>query len=148
MQTLVSDNGHTQRTLGHGLMVLFYKCVSKHAKHVFFIASLHGQFSHYAQHRRMALSKLNEVMQLAYRPDALRLPEAMHAQVWEGTGVDEVITEKAIVSAANDDGIDDLAKRVVDVSPQWSRYAPLEEMIKDVAVWIRSQRAHYLEAAA
>ena len=147
MQTLVSDNGYAHRPWSHGLMVLFFKCVSKHAKHVFFIASLHGQFSHYAKHRRMAIGKLNQVMQLAYRPDALRFPEALHAQVWQGTGVDEVLTESAIVNAVTDAEVTSLASKVVNVSPLWCRYADMAEMIKDTAMWVRSQHQHFLEAA-
>jgi len=147
MQTLVSAHGLTQRSFGHSLMVLFYKCVSKHAKHVFFIASLHGQFSQLAEHRRMAIGKLNQVMQLAYRPDALRFPEAVHAQVWQGTGIEDVLTEAAVINAVDDSTVIALARQVVSVAPRWARYASTNEMIDDTAAWIRSQHDHYRHAA-
>jgi hypothetical protein len=133
--------------MGQTVLALFYKCVSKHAKHVFFIASLHGQYSHYAQHRRMAVEKLNEVIDLAFRPEALHFPIALHAKVWKDTGVDQILTETAIVNAVTEAEVRTLATKVVQISPRWSRYGTEEEMIKDTAAWIRSQHQHYLEAA-
>lgn len=147
MRTAVSDNGNTHSTIGQGLLVFFYKCVSKHAKHVIFIASLHGQFNHYAKTRRMAVDKLNKVIDLAYRPDALQFPEKLHARVWDGTGVNEILTETAVAHADNEDAVLELAAKVVNISPPWSRYASTEEMVKDTAEWIRSQHDHMREAA-
>lgn len=145
-RTQVSSHGNTPFSFGQFFMALLLKCVSKHARHVFFIASLHSQFSEYANHRRMALSKLNEAMRLAHREEALSFPEAMRGRVWDGTGLEEILTEQAVVKAANDEAVTLLARKVVDISPRWSRYGKLDEMIQDTADWIRSQRDHLLNA--
>lgn len=147
MRTAVSVNGNAHSNVGQGLLVFFYKCVSKHAKHVIFIASLHGQFNHYAKSRRMAVDKLNKVIDLAYRPSALEFPEKLHARVWNGTGVNEIATEEAIVNADSEEAVLNLATKIVDISPSWSRYASKEEMVNDTAEWIRSQHDHIREAA-
>lgn len=143
MRTLVSDNGSTRPTIGQLLTVLFYKfLLSKHGKHVFFIASLYGQFNHYANQRDGAIEKFNEAMRLAHRGDAMRLPMAMRGRVWDGTGIDQVLTEHALIEAQDEDQLRSLARKVIEVSMRWTRYAPLNEMTDDVTEYLRNQRDH------
>lgn len=128
-------SGHGPQTrLGfrdHATIFLF-KRVSKHAQRIFFLASLGGQFNHYATQRRMAMVKLNEAMQLSYREDAIKLPMYLSQRVWGRTGLEDILTEEALEAATSPADMENLAGRVVDISPTWAHYAPREEMIGDV----------------
>lgn len=149
MRTLVSDNGimHSPRlSLGQLLMIVLFKCSSKHARHVFFIASLVGQFNHYAKHRQMAMQKLNAAMQLAFREGATSLPMAMGSRVWGGTGLDTILTETALTQAKTDDELRGLAQRVIGICPKLLSYASAEEMTKDLLDLLRAQREQIGEA--
>lgn len=150
MTRAIADDVQPRFSIGQGLLALYGKIASKHAKHVFFIASLHAQYNHYNQHRQMAAmatKKLNEVIDLAYRPDALDLPAMLHDKMWGKTGLENVLTEAAIVNATSDDEVATLARNVVHISPRWSRYGTEAEMVEDTSTWIRSQHQHLLEAA-
>lgn len=150
MTRAIADDTPRRFSLSQGLLTLLGKITSKHAKHVFFIASLHAQYNHYNQHREiaaMAAKKLNEVIDLAYRADALDLPAMLHEKMWGNTGLEAILTENAIVNASNDDDIRALARQVVSVSPKWSHYGTEQEMIEDTSTWIRSQHDHLLKAA-
>jgi hypothetical protein len=150
MTRAIADDALPRFTFSNGLLSLLGKITSNHIKHVFFIASLHAQFNHYNQHRRMAMmatKKLNEVIDLAYRPDAMDLPALLHDKVWGKTGLEEVLTESAIVNATTSDDVVMLARKVISISPPWSRYGTEEEMVEDTSTWIRSQHEHLLEAA-
>lgn len=136
----VNHNGNTPFSISHFFMALFLRCVSKHAKHIFFIASLHGQFNEYARHHRMAMSKLNQAMRLAHREEALSLPVAMRNKIWKGTGLEDVLTEQAVANAATAGEVRRLAVGVLRVAPEWARYGRLEEMVRDISDWICSQR--------
>ncbi len=145
-RTNASDNGSTDvSSLGHFFLVLFFKCLSKHAQHMFYISSLCGQFNHYAKHRAMAASKLNAAMNLAYREKAIELPMAMHGQVWGNTSVNQVLNETTLCQATTEESLRALAHRVIDVSPRWIRYAPESEWITDVMALLRNQRKHLIE---
>lgn len=151
MRTLVSDNGITRATrlsFGQVLMVMLFKCSSRHAKHVFFIASLVGQFNYYAKHRQMAMQKLNAAMRLAYRDGATTLPMAMGGKVWGGTGLDQVLTETALTQAQSDEELRQLAQRVIGISPRWARYDTVAEMTNDLLDLLRTQREQIGEALA
>lgn len=150
MTRAIADDALPRFSFSSGLLSLLGKVTSKHAKHVFFIASLHAQFNHYNQHRRMAMmatKKLNEVIDLAYRPDAMDLPALLHDKVWGNTGLEDVLTESAIVNATTSEDVSMLARKVVSISPRWSRYGTEDEMVQDTSTWIRSQHEHLLEAA-
>lgn len=148
MRTLVSDNGITQSqpfSIGQWLTILLFKCSSKHARHVFYIASLVGQFNYYAKHRQMAMQKLNDAMKLALRDGATGLPMAMGSRVWGGTGLDQVLTEKALQQSRTDEDLRALAQRVLDISPTPYRYADQSEMLDDLMVLLRAQREQLQE---
>jgi hypothetical protein len=150
MTRAIADDVQPRFSIGQGLLTLLGKITSKHAKHVFFIASLHAQYNHYNQHRQMAAmatKKLNEVIDLAYRPEALDLPVMLRDKMWGKTGLENVLTECAIVNATTADEVADLARKVVQISPRWSRYGTEQEMVEDTSTWIRSQHQHLLEAA-
>lgn len=151
IRTLVSDNGIKQSTrlsLGQIFMIMLFKCSSKHAKHVFFIASLVGQFNHYAKHRQMAVQKLNAAMQLAFREDAMGLPMAMGSKVWGGTGLDKVLTETTLAQARTEEDLRSLAESVMNIKPSWARYATSDKMMEDLLDLLRSQRQLVDEALA
>jgi len=129
-----SASGQTAPRLGfrdHATIFLF-KRVSKHAQRIFFLASLGGQFNHYATQRRMAMAKLNEAMQLSFREDAMKLPMYLSQRVWGRTGLGNVLTEESLQQAETDGDLRELAAKVVDISPTWAHYAPRDEMVDDV----------------
>lgn len=134
-----SVSGHGARTrLGfrdHATIFLF-KRVSKHAQRIFYLASLGGQFNHYAIQRRMAMVKLNEAMQLSYREDAIKLPMYLSQRVWGGTGLEDILTEESLEHASRRGELSLLASQVVDISRDWAHYAPREEMINDVTEFL------------
>jgi hypothetical protein len=141
MRTLVSDYGITNSTSSfkQTLMALFFRCLSKHAQHVFFISSLVGQFNHYAKRRQMVMSKLNAAMRLTYRDGATQLPMAMRGGIWGNTNLDQILTENALMQSRNVNDLRVLARKVIDVSPRWSRYAPVDEMADDLVILLREQ---------
>lgn len=117
-----------------------FKRVSKHAQRIFFLASLGGQFNHYAKQRRMAMEKLNEAMRLAKREDAMKLPIFLAQRVWGRTRVEDILTEDAIQAASTPAAMQALAHQVVEHSPAWAHYAPVEEMVGDVVEFLGHHR--------
>jgi hypothetical protein len=145
----VSDYG-TGTRLGfrdHATIFLF-KRVSKHAQRIFFLASLGGQFNHYATQRRMAMVKLNEAMQLSYREDAIKLPMYLSQRVWGGTGLEDILTEESLESASRQGKLEVLAGQVVDVARDWAHYASRDEMIGDVTELLKHHCMELKERSA
>lgn len=134
-------SGSPRRDLRDWATMLLFKCVSKHAQHVFYIASLAEQFNHYSRFRRAAMDKLNEAMKLAYRPEAIQLPIALSDRVWGKAGLREVISDDALLRAKTEDELRALAQKVIAMTPHWALYAPDDEMKEDVINLLRHQRA-------
>lgn len=135
-------------SISQRLLQLSYKCVSKHAKHIFFIASLHGHFSQYSAHKEMAIDKLNNVIDLAYRSKSLELPFVLHERVWGPTNIEKVFNESSLMNALSNGSVSVLAKQIVDVSPRWMHYARDQEMVEDISHWINSLRPEMSHRAA
>ena len=123
------------------LMMCFFKCIPKHVQQLFYIVSLAGQFDRYATCRLMALSRLNEVMHLAYRKDAVKLPLAMSELAWGKTRLQEILTVASLKACADEHDLRQLAGRVISISPSWMRYAGKQVMIGDVARMLHYQRS-------
>lgn len=136
---------HPRLSFGAMLTMLLFRCISKHTKRIFYIASLCGQFDHYSHRRTLAMAKLNEAMRLAYREPSLTIPASVHSRVWQDTGLETILTEQRLVAANDEASLRALARQVVDISKKWW-YGDVDEMTRDVTEALTAQR-QYLVAA-
>ena len=130
------------------LIVLFFKCISKHAKRIFYIASLNGYLNHYATKHRLAADRLNAAIRLAYREETLRQSETFSTQVWGNSGLETILSEDALAKANSEEALHVLAQRVVDVAPPWTRFTKNPQEIVGAVLEMLKSRRHEMLALA
>lgn len=136
------DHRHVPRWM----LVLFFKCISKHSKRIFYISSLNGYLNQRLD-QQLAASRLNEVMRLAYREETLHQSEVISPQVWGDTGLESVVTPQSLLDATDDQRLRALASKVVDISPLWARYSrQRDEMVNGIAQMLGSRRTAMMAA--
>lgn len=115
------------------------KMFSKHGKRIMFITSLYAQLTQLDSLKAEAVSKLNSVMGLATREEAIQFPAAISSVVWRGKDVTSVLTADMMDQNVDAMRIHEVAKKLVDLCPRWMRY-PVPEMERDVATLILNGR--------
>lgn len=111
---------------------------SRHGKRLFFITSLYSHVVRIEQLRADAVSKLNELLGLARRVNALHLPMAFPDVVWQDTTIDSVLNEELLSTDISDEHAMLISKRVVDIAPGWIKYGREDDMVHDVFNLIRN----------
>lgn len=117
------------------------KVFSKHGKRIMFISSLYVQVTQLERLKAEVVSKLNSVMGLATREEAIHFPAAISSIVWRGTEVKSVLTKELLDQNVDAQRAKEVATQVVDLCPRWIRYAAKNVMEADVANLILNGRA-------
>lgn len=69
------------------------------------------------------LAKLNEVMVLAHRPSAAKLPVALSKVIWQDQTVEQITQEDVRTSKPfTKEHLQKISARVLDAMPSWLRY--------------------------
>ena len=134
----------TRPSISSFLTKLLFKCVSKHGKRIFYIASLCGQFDHYAQRHGMTVKRLNEAMRLAHREQSAHIPHGLRSRVWDGTGLEDVLTADRLEQADTRNKLVQLAREIYAISTPW-RYSSEREMVDDIACALKARRECLLQ---
>ncbi len=106
-----------------------------HGKRILFLASLYYRIVRLDEMREEALSKLNAMLNLAKRNDALRMPWAVRDIVWSnGDTLSNLINAEmqAVDPATREAKIRSLCEQIVDSTAPGLRYAETDTMILDV----------------
>lgn len=107
------------------------KIVSDRLKRLLLVSSLFGFLENKKRLDPVLLAALNAKFSLAYRPDAVELPIALNDMLLNPKDMGTIrneINEKTITQ----DECRSLAKRVVDLLPEWMRYSDESCLLKDV----------------
>lgn len=135
----------SQRLSGIGMffMSMLEFCMSKllpkHGKRIIFISSLYVQVSQLERLKADVMSKLNAVMNLAHREEALQFPAAISQMVWRDSPIGNVLTQELLDQNVDDVKVREVSQRVVELAPKWVRYGT-SDMLDDVRSLIRNGR--------
>lgn len=140
MYSHARQQSETKRTVNPFLGRLLSLAISRsrHGKRLFFITSLYSHVVRIEHLRAEAVSKLNEIMGLARREEALQFPVAYHEVVWNNTGIDTVLSEELLNKDIADDQALEVSRKVVRLTPKWIRYGREDDMVQDVFELIRN----------
>lgn len=114
------------------------KLCSKHGKRVMFISSLYVQVTQLERLKAEVVHKLNSVMGLTTREDAVHFPAAISDIVWRGTKVGKLLQQELGGQPVNEQRAREVSAKVVDICPRLIRYGTRNEMEQDVTTLILS----------
>lgn len=110
------------------------------------MTTLYFHVAHIERLNADAVSKLNALMGLVKREDALKLPTLIHNLVWNDTQIDTALSEIVTDQDATPEKIRAVSEKIVDMSHKRFRYGRYEDMVQQVQKLISS--SHQLAAAA
>lgn len=113
-------------------LLLLSKMTNTHSKRIIFLTSLYCRVVRLEQMRDDAIGKLNNLLQLARRDQALRFPAAIQGMVWDIDGLRSQISQEMSQPEWNANKARELSEQLVAASPQWVRYGELDDMVHDV----------------
>jgi hypothetical protein len=109
-----------------------------HGKRLIFITSLYCYVARLDELQDEALNRLNQAMYLAKNGHALRFPAAVSGVVWNGIGIQSVLSMDVLNNDASPLKTLEIAERVVALSPSWLRYSSRNKMVRDVRALINN----------
>lgn len=118
----------------------------EHAKRLIFIASLYCYIAKLDAMHEEALRKLNHAIGLARYSEALRLPAAMRNTVWSEIDVRSVLDMDVFENEISKPEAEEIAEKVVAMSPRWIRYRNRRTMVGDVKELIQRTTHFFREA--
>lgn len=122
------------------------KMCNKHGKRIMFISSLYAQITQLERLKADTVSKLNAVMGLATREEAIQLPVTFSRAIWRGKDISSVLTPTLMDQQDVDQNeIQRVAKQLIAMAPAWMRY-PEQDMERDLTHFLLNGRE--LAAAA
>lgn len=122
------------------LMFCLSKLLPKHGKRIIFISSLYVQVTQLERLKADVVSKLNTVMNLAHREEALHFPAAISQLVWRNSPVGNVLTKELLDQDIDDVKVREVSKKVVNLTPNYLRYGTPSDMEEDVRSLILNGR--------
>lgn len=123
------------------LLVFVGKNLSSRMKRIVFLTSLPARLKETNKFDDETLTKLNRVMSLGKRSDALEISIFLSKAVWCGQGAKEILgttTPANALAAAPSPGI---VANIISNMPSWLRYGDDEEIKEDVMQLLKSQDA-------
>ena len=135
------SQGHNRISLAIFAMIEFCmsKLLPKHGKRIIFVSSLYAQVTQLERMKADVVSKLNSVMNLAYREEALHLPAAISRVVWRNSRVGQVLTRELLNQDIDEKKMREVSQSVVKLTPVWMRYGD-KDMENDVRSLILNGR--------
>jgi hypothetical protein len=113
-------------------LILVSLMLPAHGKKLIFIGSLYCYVARLDALGDEALEKLNTALSLAKHGSALRLPAAAREVVWGDANVREVLNMDMLEHEVSLREAQQIAEKVVEMSPRWVRYRNRKAMIADV----------------
>jgi len=108
------------------------RLMSNRIKKLMLIGSLFGFFENKEQVDKVLLSALNAQLSLAYRPEAVELPIALRQYFLPESDLKKIRAEMGDIPA-EPERRRTFAQRIVDVLPDWLKYADNNDMVNDVS---------------
>lgn len=125
--------------LVEGVIHFFGVHLPRRMKRMILLASVSGRLKEPSSFNNETLAKLNRVMEMSKRDDAIMYPVYLSQAIWYGKTSREIIEDEPSTLTGNEDRILRAAKRIFDLSPLWLRYGPEDEVMPDLIKLLRIQ---------
>ncbi len=127
--------GDTLRAVGGYLLS---KLLSRHIKRVIFISSLYGHLVPLERLRQDNLAKLNELIVLAKRQEAMDYFTTRSSGIWKNVRANEKLAQIAMTqNDVPDTVLKGISEEFVEAAPSYLRYDRPASMVADVMQLIR-----------
>jgi len=119
-------------------MFLLRKLTNSHSKRILILTSLYCRLMKIEQLKEESIDKLNDLLRLAFRRDALRLPAAMQHLLWNDAAFDAKVQEYfKNLESATDENIVNLSESLYEAVPEDFKYSNKSNMLKDFCKLIK-----------
>ncbi len=116
------------------MMLLASIFMSRHAKRLFYFASLYASLLPLESLKSDVLGRLNKLMNLASCDDAMVMPAVLSRAVWGNIDVVHYIPTES----SNDVAADVCAYKLVSLIPHWMKFGTIDEMKDDTLRFFNS----------
>lgn len=106
--------------------------VNPHSKRILFLTSLYCRISHIDRMRDDVIDRLNGLLTLARRREALLFPAAVQELVWEDGSVENTLRDELTRHQFDEQRMKDLSERLVAIAPTTFYYDEPTRMAGDV----------------
>jgi len=137
MSTVTTEQSKTfslRSFLTAPLLLLASICMSRHAKRLFYFASLYANLLPLESLKSDVLGRLNRLMHLASCDDAMVMPAVLSRAVWGNIDV----THYLPTEASNEVTANVCAYQLVSLVPRWMRFGSIDEMKDETLQFFRS----------
>lgn len=118
------------------ILFLLSRMTNTHTKRILFLTSLYCRIVRLEHMRDDTINQLNDLLKLAKRREALRLPAAVQGIVWT-EDLSSQVREELHQSQFDEAKAANLARQVIDSSKAWMRYGQSGEMERDIMKMFR-----------
>ncbi len=122
--------------LKHRVSVTLGRPLSDKHKRLILFSSLSAKFCGQTKFNNTTLHKLNQVMALSNRDDALDLPVKLSRVIWSGDRGDVVVYPTPETVKVSED---EIVAKIMSAIPEWLKYSNKKGMREDLARLIRYQ---------
>lgn len=137
------------------LLKLLALVLSRHAKRLFYFASLYARILPLEELKSDVLSRLNRAMNLASSDDALMMPAVFSRVVWTSDDIVKVIHHNGQEisfdpNSMTETAIEDIERRAHELvckAPFWMRFATFDEMKNETMKFLKFTDQLELQAA-
>lgn len=117
-----------------GVVTLLGASLSERTKRLIFLASFSARIKDPNTFDSETLHKLNQVMALASKEEAINLPVHLSRAIWRGRTIHDIADKEVLSSSTfTKERLQQLADRVLEAMPPWLRYGPDNVIRDDVA---------------